>query len=200
MGRNLSPKWKRYRRLGLPVPGGKNTRDYPPGQHGPRQTRQRLSDYGLQLREKQRVKLLYGLMERQMRKYYQQASDAAGNTGAVIMSLLENRLDNAVYRAGYALTREQARQFVTHGHFLVNGRRCDIPSRQLRVGDKLELREKSKKSSVFADIKTEHKLHAAPAWLKVNQDADVIEVQAVPGAEDFEKNIAINLIVEFYSR
>lgn len=200
MGRNLSPKWKRYRRLGLEVPGGKNKRAYPPGQHGPKQQRPRLTEYGIQLREKQRAKLLYGIMEKQIRKYYQKASASQGNTGAVLLQLLETRLDNVVYRAGFGKTRSQSRQLVTHGHFLVNGRRCDIPSRQIKVGDVIELREKSQKSPLFADLKEDLKHYSAPAWLTVEQDAFKITVQGEPGVEDAEQQISINLIVEFYSR
>ena len=199
MARNIGPKWKRYRRLGLPVPGGKSNRNYPPGQHGNKR-KPRLTEYGLQLREKQKAKLIYGILERQFRSYYEVARKKTGNTGDILMTLLENRFDNIVYRAGFAKTREQARQLVTHGHFNVNGRKCNIPSRQLKSGDEVTLRDKSKGNSLFAQLATDMKMYEAPAWLTVNKDTYTIKVVALPTKEDIEQIITVNLIVEFYSR
>ncbi len=146
------------------------------------------------------MRYLYGILERQFRNYYRQADSAAGNTGQLLQELLERRLDNMVYRAGYAQTRRQSRQLVTHGHFLVNGRRVDIPSYQLSVGDVVTLREKSQKSKYFTGNEKEAKAHRAPKWIKVDYPKNSIEVVSLPDQEDFEQNIAINLIVEYYSR
>lgn len=199
MARNTSPKWKRYRRLGMPVPGGKSNRNYPPGQHGNKR-RQRLTEYGLQLREKQKAKLIYGLLERQFRGYYEEAQRKTGNTGDILMILLESRLDNVVYRAGYAKTREQARQLVTHGHFQVNGKKCDIPSRMIKIGDEVAVTEKAAKNTFFTQLATEMKMHEAPAWVQVNRDTSSFKVVSTATKEDIEQIITVNLIVEFYSR
>lgn len=199
MGRNLQPKWKRYRRLGVPVPGKSTARPYPPGPHGNKR-RQRLTEYGLQLREKQKAKLFYGLMEKQFRKYFAKASNKGGNTGEVLMQLLETRLDNLVYRAGFANTREQARQLVTHGHFVVNGVSCNIPSREMKEGDVVTVREKSQKSGYFTQLSGNMQMHEAPAWLSVNKDSFEVKVAGMPAIEDAEQDIAVNMIVEFYSR
>lgn len=203
MGRKREPRCKKCRRLGESVCGSAKCaltrRQYIPGVHGPK-SRPRHSEYGTQLREKQKVKYLYGLMEKQFRNYYKSAIRKQGNTGEELMRMLEMRLDNAVYRAGYATTRRQARQLVSHGHFLVNGRRCDIPSRQLKVGDKIELREKSRKSDFFIQHEQETKMHEAPSWLHVDRGTHTITVQDKPIQEHFEQNIAVNLIIEFYSR
>jgi small subunit ribosomal protein S4 len=202
MGRNLRPTCKTCRRLGESVCGKVNCavkrRPYVPGQHGPKQgNRARLTEYGIQLREKQKAKAFYGLLEKQFSNYYKEASKAQGNTSDKFIELLEQRLDNVVYRAGFADTRRQARQMVTHGHFLVNGRRCDIPSRQVRVGDVIELRPKSKVSKLF----TERQMTDSQAtWLHIDKSNHSVKVQGVPTKEDFEQSVAMNLIVEFYSR
>ena len=199
MGRNLSPKWKRYRRLDLEVPGKGGRRNYPPGQHGNKR-KPRLTEYGLQLREKQKAKLLYGIMEKQFLNYFTKASNRDGNTGATLMISLEKRLDNVVYRAGLAATRAQARQLVNHGHFEVNGHKCDIPSREMKPNDVVTVREKSAKSEYFKQLPNEMKMHEAPGWLEVNKESFEIKVLAEPVAENAEPAVAVNLIVEFYSR
>ncbi|PIW37458.1 MAG: 30S ribosomal protein S4 [Candidatus Kerfeldbacteria bacterium CG15_BIG_FIL_POST_REV_8_21_14_020_45_12] len=203
MGRYTGPKCKPCRRIGESVCGTQKCavlrRSFIPGQHGPT-SRPRLSEYGTQLREKQKARHLYGVLERQFRNYYEQASRAAGNTGELLLQLLERRLDNAVYRAGFAETRRQARQMVGHGHFNVNGRRVDIPSYKVSIGDVIVLRDKSQKSALFNDSEKDRKTHQAPKWLKVDMTKSTVEVTSLPNQEDFEQNIAINLIVEYYSR
>ena len=199
MARNLAPQWKRYRRLGLDVPGKGARRAYPPGQHGNKR-KPRLTEYGLQLREKQKAKLLYGIMEKQFSNYFKRASNKDGNTGEILMISLEKRMDNVVYRAGLAATRRQARQLVSHGHFNVNGRKCNIPSREMKPGDVITVREKSLKSEYFKNLPNEMKMHEAPGWLEVNKETFEIKVQADPIAENAEPAITVNLIVEYYSR
>ena len=203
MGRQIGPRCKKCRRIGESVCGSQKCaiikRNFPPGLHGANQFR-RLSEFGLQLREKQKVKLIYGVQEKQFRNYYDKASSKHGNTGEELMLQLETRLDNAVFRAGFAETRRQARQLVTHGHFMVDGRRCDIPSRSLRIGEKIELREKSKKGKFYEEHAPYFKTYEAPKWLEVDKAKMSFAVAALPGKEDIQQNIAINLIVEFYSR
>ncbi len=203
MARYTGPKCKRCRRLGESVCGKEKCailrRSFIPGQHGPN-SRPRLSEYGTQLREKQKMRYMYGVLEKQFRGYYKQATNAAGNTGEILQRLLEQRLDNVVYRSGYGSTRAQARQLVTHGHFLVNGRRCDIPSFQVSVNDVITIREKSRKSSFFTENEKALQAHQVPKWLKVDRTKSEIITVSLPDKEDFEQNIAINLIVEYYSR
>ncbi len=202
MARNLRPTCKSCRRIGESVCGKQKCavirRPFIPGQHGPKQgNRARLTEYGIQLREKQKAKAHYGILEKQFYNYFKQAAAASGNTSSHMIELLETRLDNAVYRAGFADTRRQARQMVTHGHFLVNGRRCDIPSRQVRVGDVIELRPKSKTSNLFTEKEVPE---AVASWLSVDRTNWKVTVSSMPTAEDFEQSVAMNLIIEFYSR
>lgn len=202
MGRYIGPRCKKCRRLGESVCGTQKCaltrRNTPPGMHGAQYKRP--SEYGLQLREKQKARALYGIQEKQFRNYYTAASKKQGNTSDTLIQLLESRLDNVVYRAGFAQTRRQARQLVSHGHFLVNGRRCDVPSMRVTVGDQIELRDKSKASPFFKETTPEMKSHVPPQWLTVDQKSTKVTVATLPGKEDFEQQIAINLIVEFYSR
>lgn len=204
MGRNLGPSCRRCRRLGESVCGKAKCavikRNYPPGQAGVRTGQKRLTQYGLQLREKQKAKWMYGILERQFRNYYKKASRKSGNTGELILQMLELRLDNVAYRAGFATTRSQARQLVTHGHFIVNGVRCDIPSRQVEVGDSIELRPKSQKSKYFEQNDSEMKMYEPASWLTVDRKNWKVTVDSIPQIKDFEPNIEIHLIVEFYSR
>lgn len=199
MGRNIKPKWKQYRRLGLNIPGKVMKRPYPPGQHGNKR-RQRLTEYGLQLQEKQKAKLLYGIMEKQFANYYGAASRKSGNTGEILMSTLEQRIDNAVYRAGFCSTRSQARQMVNHGHFTVNGRTSSIPSRQIKPGDVIAIKARSAQSNYFKELPNQIKMHEAPAWMQVDKDNFKITILAVPTLIDAEQDIQVNLIVEYYSR
>lgn len=172
----------------------------PPGQHG-RFSRIKTSQYSLQLREKQKVKRLYGLLERQFANLIKEAGRSHGQAGSVLLQFLEQRLDNVVYRAGFATSRRAARQLVTHGHFLLNGRRVDIPSIRVRVQDTIELRPAGKQSAYFKQL---DELSPAPAdipsWLKVDRKKVAITVTGSPSREEAEPDINEQLIVEYYSR
>lgn len=176
-------------------------RSGPPGQQGTYAGRSKSSQYSLQLREKQKVKRLYGLLERQFAKLMEEASRTKGQSGATLLQFLEQRLDNVVFRAGFAPSRPAARQLTTHGHFLLNGARVDIPSIRLKAGDKIELREASKKSDYFKQLDDLSPAPAAtPAWLKVNRKQLTIEITGAPSRDDAEPDIKEQLIVEYYSR
>ncbi|HET7673039.1 MAG TPA: 30S ribosomal protein S4 [Candidatus Saccharimonadales bacterium] len=175
-------------------------RSTPPGQQS-RGYRSKPSQYSLQLREKQKVKRLYGLLEKQFRNLMKEASRSKGQSGEVLLKLLEQRADNAVYRSGLAVSRRAARQLVTHGHFMLNGRRVDVPSIRLRAGDVLQLRDKSKKAEYFKQIdEVSPKPSEIPGWLKVDRKKFEIKVTGEPAREEAEPDINEQLIVEFYSR
>lgn len=176
-------------------------RSGPPGQRGSYSGRSKSSQYSLQLREKQKVKRLYGLLERQFAKLMEEASRTKGQSGSTLLEFLERRLDNVIYRAGFAPSRNSARQLATHGHFLLNGQRVDIPSIRLKAGDKISLREASKKADYFKAIDDLSPAPAAiPAWIKVNRKQFNIEVVGKPSRDDAEPDIKEQLIVEYYSR
>ena len=159
------------------------------------------SQYAIQLREKQKVKRLYGLLERQFAKLMEEASKARGQSGATLLQYLEQRLDNVVYRAGFASSRRAARQLVTHGHFMLNDRRVDVPSIRVKVGDTVSLRERSKSSEYFKQLEQTSPAPAGyPAWLKVNRKKVEVAVSGTPTREDAEPEIKEQLIVEYYSR
>ena len=171
------------------------------GQHGPSARRRQLSDYGVQLQEKQKARYIYGVLERQFRNLYARAQRIPGETGAALFMLLERRLDNVVYRMGLATTRQQARQLVTHGHITVNGRKTNIPSYTVRVGDKITVRAESRKRTYFKTLSdAKELLHKAPEWMRVSHNELSTEIVAVPRREDGEQGINEQLIVEFYSR
>jgi len=173
-------------------------RKYPPGMHG-RSSFRSLSEYGKQLVEKQKCKVLYNISEKQIRKYYDKAEKSLGITGEEMLKLIERRLDNVIYRAGIGISRAQTRQMVTHGHFMLNGRRVDIPSIQVRVGDAIELREKCQKSPLYSEIKNEKKDQSAK-WLETDLSKVKVTVTELPDSDDIEKIIDSQLIVEFYSK
>jgi small subunit ribosomal protein S4 len=177
-------------------------KNYPPGQHGPtRRTRRKVSDYGRQLREKQKVRRIYGVYERQFRRYFRQAVQAKGMTGTALLQLLERRLDNVVYRMGLASSRAQARQLVTHGHIMVNGHKVDIASYSVRPGDVITVKERSRKSPYFKDLAEDFgRKQTPPKWLSVNTDEMSATVVALPEREDIDITINEQLIVEYYSR
>ncbi len=176
-------------------------RSGPPGQRGTYSGRTKSSQYSLQLREKQKVKRLYGLLERQFAKLMEEASRTKGQSGATLLEFLERRLDNAIYRAGFAPSRNAARQLATHGHFMLNGRRVDVPSIRLKAGDKIAIREASKKTEYFKQIEELSPAPAAvPTWIKVNRKKFEIEVSGKPSRDDAEPDIKEQLIVEYYSR
>jgi small subunit ribosomal protein S4 len=173
-------------------------RNYPPGQHG--QGRSRVSDYGLQLREKQKVKRMYGLLEAQFRRTMATASRMKGRAGENLLSLLERRLDNVVFRLGFATSRAEARQLVQHGHFLINGRKANIPSLRLNAGQRIALREKSKKISRIIAALDVLERRSIPGWLELDKDNFEGTLKALPAREDITMPIQEQLIVELYSR
>ncbi len=177
-------------------------RNYPPGQHGPtRRSRRKVSDYGRQLREKQKVRRIYGVYERQFRRYFRQAVKAKGMTGTALLQLLERRLDNVVYRMGLASSRAQARQLVTHGHITVNGHKVDIASYSVRPGDVIGVKESSRKKRYFKNLAEDFgKLQSPPKWLAVDPENMTATVVALPEREDIDITINEQLIVEYYSR
>jgi len=173
-------------------------RGYPPGQHG--QGRKKFSDYGAQLREKQKVKRLYGLLENQFRNTFEIADRKKGITGEILLSLLERRLDNTVYRLGFASSRNEARQLVRHNHFLVNQTKVNIPSYLVKPGDVIELREKSKKMVRILDALEGVARRGVPSWLELDKEQMKGSVRALPSREDITIPIQENLIVELYSK
>jgi len=172
-----------------------------PGQHGrSRQGKQSL--YAQQLREKQKVRRLYGLLEKQFARLMADANRSQGLSGEVLLQLLERRLDNVIYRAGFATSRRAARQLVTHGHFMLNGRRVDIPSIRVKVGDEIQIRPKSAKSSYFVNIDTVLKdsVQGPLSWLKADSKKLAVTITGLPKREEAEQDITEQLIVEYYSR
>ena len=171
-------------------------RSYAPGQHG--QGRKKSSDYGLQLREKQKAKRFYGLQETQFRNLFEKAAAKKGITGENLLIMLETRLDNVVFRMGLASSRQEARQLVTHGHFTVNGKKADIPSMQLKAGDVVAVKEKSTSSPKFKEIK--EMTISTPAWVTIDTQKLEGKVLAMPTREQIDTPVAEHLIVELYSK
>ena len=193
MARYTGPVNKKMRFLGLEIPkkGVRNSR--PP-------VRRRLSAYGLQLREKQKARFLYGILEKQFRNYYDKASKNPGSTGDLLLEYLEKRLDNALYRTGMFNTRRQSRQAVNHAHFLVNDRKVNIPSFQVKVGDKITWREKSKKSSLFEIATSNTQNNDCAKWIALDKSELSVQINNSPSASDAELDIDTRQIVEYYSR
>jgi small subunit ribosomal protein S4 len=173
-------------------------RTYAPGQHG--KSRKKLSEYGVQLREKQKVRRYYGVLESQFEKYFELANKKAGVTGENLLQILESRLDNVAYRAGFALSRPEARQLVNHGHFTVNGRKVNIPSFLVKAGDNVAFTEKSKGMPKIKSVleKTEGKV--IPKWIELDSDNKVAKIVALADRDDIDLQIQETLIVEYYSK
>ncbi len=207
MARDLSPKCKKCRREGKKlflkgercygVKCAMIKRPYAPGEHG-QARRMGLSEYGIQLREKQKVKRTYGILEKQFRKYYEMASKAKGNTGSLLSGLLERRLDNAVYRLGLADSRNKARQLVNHGHFLLNGKKVDIPSCLVKEGDLISI--KNENGACFQDLKKTLKNYKTPSWLSLEYQKLQGKVISLPVAKEIDIDIDIHLVIEHYSK
>ena len=198
MAKNTQPVLKRCKTLGLsPAVLGyskETTRT-------PKQTRRKQSEYGRQLMEKQKVKFIYGVLEKQFHSYYEKASRMKGNTGDELMTLLERRLDNVVFRLGLAGTRREARQLVNHGHYTVNGKRVDIPSYLVKVGDVIAVCDKSRSTARFKKLVEDDKFVAAPKWLEKDKNAPLEgKVVAMPARDDIDFDVSVNLIVELYSK
>lgn len=205
MSRYTGPRARHVRRLGVNIYGSDKfdkilaKRNYAPGMHGQTRTSKK-SEYAKQLMEKQKARLMYGVTEGQFQRYYEKADRSSAVTGEELLRLLERRLDNVLYRSGFAATRAQARQIVNHGLFKMNGKRVTIPSISVRVGDKFEVRTKSGESPLFAEIKAGKEKVKPPTWLNANPKTLTIEVLALPEKDELEHSIEEHLIVEFYSK
>ena len=208
MARDLGPKCRQCRREGLKLflKGERcltekcaiERRSYPPGEHGRGRIKQ--SEYLLQLREKQKARRYYGLLEKQFRNTYQKASRRTGPTGENLLRMLETRLDNVVYRLGFAGSRAQSRQLVRHGHFLVNGKKVDIPSYRVSPNDIIEVREKSRELTPFVIAQAQAGSRPVPAWLEVISSRLRILVHSLPARQVIDTPVQEQLIVEFYSK
>ena len=198
MAKNTQPVLKRCRTLGVSpaAMGYSKQSNRNPG--GKRRTKK--SEYGMQLTEKQKVRFVYGILEKQFRMYYEKAERMTGNTGENLLSLVERRLDNVVYRLGFAATRREARQLVNHGHYTINGKRVNIPSYIVSVGDVIAVCEKSCSNNRFKKLKEDDVFVAAPKWLERDKNTLTGKVVALPARDDIDFEIAENLIVELYSR
>ncbi|MFW6598829.1 30S ribosomal protein S4 [Propionibacteriaceae bacterium Y2011] len=201
MARYTGPMTKKSRRLGVDLVGGDKAferRPYPPGQHG--RGRSKDTEYALQLREKQKARFAYGVLEKQFARYYDEANRVAGKTGDHLLQILESRLDNVIYRAGFANTRRQARQLVVHGHFLVNGKKVDIPSYRVSQHDIIDVREKSMNLHPLVVARETHGERDVPAWLQAVPDKMRILVHQLPVREQIVIDVQEQLIVELYSK
>ncbi len=198
MAKNTQPVLKRCRTLGVSpaAMGYSKQSNRNPG--GKRRTKK--SEYGTQLTEKQKVKFVYGILEKQFRMYYEKAERMNGNTGEILLSLVERRLDNVVYRLGFASTRREARQLVNHGHYTVNGKSVNIPSYLVDVNDVIAVSEKSSSNNRFKKMKEDDAFIAAPKWLDRDKNTLTGKVIALPARDDIDFEIAENLIVELYSK
>ena len=198
MAKNTQPVLKRCRTLGVsPAAMGysKSSNKNPGGQR-----RAKKSEYALQMTEKQKVKFVYGILEKQFRMYYEKAERMNGNTGELLLTLIERRLDNVVYRLGFAATRREARQLVNHGHYTVNGKRVNIPSYMVSNGDVIAVCEKSASNTRFKMLKEADAFVAAPKWLERDKNNLQGKVIAMPARDDIDFEVAENLIVELYSQ
>jgi small subunit ribosomal protein S4 len=173
-------------------------RNYPPGQHG--QGRPKFSEYAVQLREKQKVKRMYGVLERQFRRYFEMAERSRGITGETLLQLLERRLDNMVYRMGFATSRSEGRQLVRHGHFAINGRKVNVPSALLKPGDVVTVREKSRQVTRIVEALAQAEHRGAPDWLEVDREQFSARVKALPLRAELTMPINEKLIIELYSK
>ena len=200
MARNMQPIAKRAKALNLsPAAMGYSKKTTNRNQNG--NMRKKKSEYALQLTEKQKVKFVYGILEKQFRSYYEKAERMHGKAGENLLTLCERRLDNVVYRLGFAQTRRQARQLATHGHFTVNGQRVDVPSFQVKVGDVIEVREKSRSSVMFKKLLGEDApIVTVPKWLESAKNSLRGTVVAMPARDDIDFPVEEHLIVELYSK
>ncbi|MTI83989.1 MAG: 30S ribosomal protein S4 [Firmicutes bacterium] len=208
MARDTGAQCKKCRREGLKLylkgdrcytgKCGIERRNYAPGQHG--QRRKKVSEYGLQLREKQKAKRFYGVLERQFANYYDRANSQPGVTGENLLRLLERRLDNVVYRLGLGASRSEARQLVRHGHFAVNGRKTDIPSFLVKAGDEITIKERSKEFPRFKELMERAAEQTPPAWVEYDAEEAKGRVLALPTREQVDAPVEEHLIVELYSK
>ena len=197
MAKNTQPVLKRCKTLGLsPAVLGysKSTK------RRPKQSRRKQSEYGMQLNEKQKVKFIYGVLEKQFHAYYEKAERKQGITGEILLQELERRLDNVVFRMGFANTRREARQLVNHAHFTVNGKRVNIPSYQVKPGDVVAVSEKSRSTTKFKSLLEENGKKACPKWIEKANDSFEGKIVAMPARDDIDYDVAEHLIVELYSK
>ena len=197
MAKNTQPVLKRCKTLGLsPAVLGysKSTK------RQPKQSRRKQSEYGMQLNEKQKVKFIYGVLEKQFHAYYEKAERKQGITGEILLQELERRLDNVVFRMGFANTRREARQLVNHAHFTVNGKRVNIPSYQVKPGDVVAVSEKSRSTTKFKSLLEENGKKACPKWIEKANDSFEGKIVAMPARDDLDYDVAEHLIVELYSK
>ena len=195
---------KHFRRLGLRRTDSPKDptvrRDYPPGAQGSR-GRRRLTQYGIQLAEKQKAKVIYNILERQLRRYYDAAKKKRGDTGEILKQLLEMRLDNVIYRVGFAKSRGQARQLVNHCFFLVNGKKVNIPSCQVKIKDEISIKPQKQKTKIFEEIKNNLKEEdQIPGWIHFDPETLTAKIMSKPKPEETEQRFNTRLIVEFYSK
>ncbi|MBI1320438.1 MAG: 30S ribosomal protein S4 [Candidatus Hydrogenedens sp.] len=204
MGRSMKPRTKVSRRLGVFIGGSAESferRQFPPGQHGPTARGGKMSDYGLHLREKQKLQYLYGgLRERQFRSYVTDAKRLGGNTALVLVQLLERRLDNVIFRMGLARTRLQARQLVVHCHFTLNGDKVNKPAIRVNEGDVIEIRKKSRKSPVILGNLSRAESIERPEWLELDTDNFQGKVTKIPYETELEIPVNVQYVIEYYSR
>ena len=197
MAKDTQPVLKRCKTLGLsPAVLGysKSTK------RQPKQSRRKQSEYGMQLNEKQKVKFIYGVLEKQFHAYYEKAERKQGITGEILLQELERRLDNVVFRMGFANTRREARQLVNHAHFTVNGKRVNIPSYQVKPGDVVAVSEKSRSTTKFKSLLEENGKKACPKWIEKANDSFEGKIVAMPARDDIDYDVAEHLIVELYSK
>lgn len=205
MARFTGPKAKICRKFGENIFGTTkydrilNKRKFPPGQHG-RTQRRKLSDYGVHLKEKQKLRYTYCLLEKQFRNYFYKAAKMTGVTGDLLLQILERRLDNVVYRLGFAVTRMQARQFVNHGHVRVNGKKVDIPSFLVKAGDTIEIREKSRSIKAIKEAVERTETSSPFSWLSVDKENMRGQFLTIPAAAEIPVSVDTRLIVEYYSK
>jgi small subunit ribosomal protein S4 len=203
MGRYTGPKTKISRRYGVPLFGPAKAlerKNYPPGMHGPKGSRRKQSDYAIALGEKQKLRFQYGLMERQFRRIFEQALRKRGVTGETLLQLLETRLDNVIFRLGLANTRAAARQLVSHGHVMVNGRTLNISSATVKPGDEITIKDRPKSRQLAQRNLDLTQIAPVPDWLVANRDALSGKVARVPSREEIQPLVNEQLIVELYSR
>ncbi len=203
MARFIGPKDKINRRFGIPLFGPSKAlerRNYPPGPHGLRAGRKKKSDYSIALAEKQKLKLSYGVLEKQFRSYYHEATRQTGVTGDTLLRLLETRLDNVCYRLGLGNTRQAARQFVNHGHVLVNGKKVDIPSYQVKPGDEIKVSQKASSQQLGMRMLDLTQARPVKDWISVDRSILSGKVVRLPEPDDIDSQVNVQLVVELYSR
>jgi len=203
MGRYTGPKTRISRRYGVQIFGPSKSlerKNYPPGMHGPKGSRRKLSDYAIALGEKQKLRYQYGLLERQFRRIFQHALRKRGVTGETLLQLLETRLDNVIYRLGFANTRNAARQLVSHGHVQVNGRNVNVASYNVKVGDEVSIKDKPKSRQLGVRNLELTQIVPVPDWLTVDRDGLKGKVAHIPSREEMQPIVNEQLIVELYSR